>query len=117
MKNKAEVEERMSFTKYSKCEISNGANVWPKRLSALRAAAKCVGAKVVRSLYFGLVAQSPDGTLDQKGLRKAHRAGDVEWERGQGDGGRPGRGGDPFAMTAAIIWDFNMVGPFTKQIG
>ena len=45
-------------------------------LTALKAAARCMGAKVVQSLYFGLVAQSPDSTLNQKCLRKAYKAGE-----------------------------------------
>ena len=45
-------------------------------LTALKIAAKCVGAKVIKTLYFGFVAQSSDGTLDQKCLRKARKAGE-----------------------------------------
>lgn len=45
-------------------------------LTALKAAAKCMGAKVVQSLYFGLVAQNPESTLGQKSLRKAYKAGE-----------------------------------------
>jgi putative NADPH-quinone reductase len=44
-------------------------------LRELKTAAACVGAKPIKSLYFGLVAQSPDATLDQKGLRKCYAAG------------------------------------------
>jgi len=45
-------------------------------LTALKAAAKCMGTKVVQSLYFGPVAQSPDSTLNEKSLRKAYKAGE-----------------------------------------
>jgi len=45
-------------------------------LKELKAAARCMGAKVVQSLYFGLVALSPDSTLNQKSLRKAYKAGE-----------------------------------------
>ena len=45
-------------------------------LKALKTAARCMGANVVQSLYFGLVAQSPDSTLDPKNLRKAYKAGE-----------------------------------------
>ena len=45
-------------------------------LTTLKAAAKCMGAKVVQSLYFGPVAQSPDATLNEKSLRKAYKAGE-----------------------------------------
>lgn len=44
-------------------------------LKALKIAARCMGAKVQTSLYFGAVAQSPDSTLDQKSLAKAYKAG------------------------------------------
>jgi hypothetical protein len=45
-------------------------------LSALKTAAKCVGAKVDRSLYFGPVALKEDSTLDADSLRKAYAAGE-----------------------------------------
>lgn len=45
-------------------------------LRALKIAARCMGAKVVQSLYFGAVAQSPDATLDDKSRTKAYRAGE-----------------------------------------
>jgi hypothetical protein len=44
-------------------------------LNALKAIAQCFGAKVVARLYFGLVAQKPDSTLNQKDLLRAYRAG------------------------------------------
>jgi len=45
-------------------------------LRALKIAARCMGAKVGQTLYFGAVAQSPDATLDQKSLARAYRAGE-----------------------------------------
>ena len=45
-------------------------------LTALKIAAWCMGAKVQKFLYFGLVAQSEDATLDQKSLLKAYKAGE-----------------------------------------
>jgi len=45
-------------------------------LKALKIIAKCVGAKVAQTLYFGHVAQTPDSTLDQKSLAKAYQAGE-----------------------------------------
>ena len=44
-------------------------------LGALKAIARCFGAKVVARLYFGLVAQQPDSTLNQKDLARAYKAG------------------------------------------
>lgn len=44
-------------------------------LTALKAIAQCFGAKVVARLYFGLVAQKPDSTLNQKQLTRAYTAG------------------------------------------
>jgi multimeric flavodoxin WrbA len=44
-------------------------------LKLLKAAARCVGARVVRSLYFGLVAGTKDARLGEKALGKAHEAG------------------------------------------
>jgi len=42
---------------------------------ALKMAATMMGAKVQTSLYFGAIAQAPEGTLTQKDRQKAHRAG------------------------------------------
>ncbi len=44
-------------------------------LGALKAIAQCFGAKVVARLYFGLVAQKPDSTLNKKDLLRAYNAG------------------------------------------
>jgi multimeric flavodoxin WrbA len=44
-------------------------------MTALKGIAQCFSAKVVDRLYFGLVAQKPDSTLDQKQLTKAYAAG------------------------------------------
>ncbi len=46
----------------------------PRR--ALKLAARSVGARVVGSLHYSGVAQTPDSTLEEKGLRKACRAGE-----------------------------------------
>ena len=45
-------------------------------LKTLKIAARCVGAKVEKSLYFGPVAQTEDSTLDKKSLLKAYKAGE-----------------------------------------
>jgi len=42
---------------------------------SLKAIAKCVGAKVISQLYFGMIAQKPDYKLSSKELSKAYRVG------------------------------------------
>jgi len=44
-------------------------------LGALKAIAQCFGAKVIARLYFGMVAQQPDSTLNQKELARAYNMG------------------------------------------
>lgn len=44
-------------------------------LTALKTIAKCLGAKVVKQLYFGLVAQHPEATLNEKDKVIAYAAG------------------------------------------
>jgi NAD(P)H-dependent FMN reductase len=44
-------------------------------LGALKAIAQCLGAKVIARLYFGMVAQHPDSTLNKKDLVRAYSAG------------------------------------------
>jgi NAD(P)H-dependent FMN reductase len=44
-------------------------------LGALKAIAQCLGAKVIARLYFGMVAQHPDSTLNPKQLTSAYAAG------------------------------------------
>jgi len=44
-------------------------------LIALKAIAQCFGAKVIARLYFGLVAQQPDATLNKKDLMRAYKTG------------------------------------------
>lgn len=43
---------------------------------ALKIAAWTAGTKVQTALLFGLAAQTPDATLDEKGLQRAYRAGE-----------------------------------------
>jgi hypothetical protein len=47
----------------------------PNALSVMKAAAKCMGAKVIARLYFGLVAGEKDRKLHPKALAKAFEAG------------------------------------------
>jgi multimeric flavodoxin WrbA len=59
----------------SACPALMGRILMPNTLGVLSAAAKCIGAKVVKRLYFGLVAGDRDQKLDSKVLRKAREAG------------------------------------------
>jgi putative NADPH-quinone reductase len=52
-----------------------GRLLMPNALGIMKSAAKCVGAKVVRKFYFGLVAGTRDHRLSDKALRKARKAG------------------------------------------
>ncbi len=47
----------------------------PGGKKALKLAARTVGAKVQTSLFYGMVAPTPDATLGEKEREKAHRAG------------------------------------------
>jgi len=44
-------------------------------LGALKAIAQCFGAKVIAMIYFGMIAQQPESTLNQKDLARAYKAG------------------------------------------
>jgi multimeric flavodoxin WrbA len=44
-------------------------------LTALKAIAQCFGAEVIARIYFGMIAQQPDSTLNQKELARAYSAG------------------------------------------
>jgi hypothetical protein len=49
--------------------------IMPGPRKALKIAAEAMGAKVRTALYYGAVAQGPGGTLSEKDLHKARRAG------------------------------------------
>jgi len=48
----------------------------PGSLGTLKKGAKVMGAKVIKSLYFGPVAGREDSHLSEKALRKASKAGE-----------------------------------------
>jgi putative NADPH-quinone reductase len=52
-----------------------GRLLMPNALSVMKAAAKCMGAKVIAKLYFGLVASEKDQKLGSKTLARAFEAG------------------------------------------
>jgi len=60
----------------SACPAFIGRIAFRGTLGLLKAAAKCVGAKVTKSLYFGPVAGREDSQLSEKALLKARKAGE-----------------------------------------
>ena len=60
----------------SACPGFIGRILMPGALSALKKAARGMGAKVVKSLYFGPVCGREDSHLSEKALLKAHKAGE-----------------------------------------
>ena len=60
----------------SGCPAWLGRIIFRSVLSILKAAAKCVGAKVVKSLYFGCICLTEDQQLSQKAIHTARKAGE-----------------------------------------
>ncbi len=60
----------------SACPAFIGRILMPGALSALKKAARIMGAKVVKTLYFGPVCKQEDSQLSEKALAKAHKAGE-----------------------------------------
>ena len=60
----------------SACPAVLGRILMPNALSLQKKAARVMGAKVVKSLYFGPVAGRQDSQLSEKALRKARQAGE-----------------------------------------
>lgn len=60
----------------SACPAIIGRFLMPEALGALKRAAKCMGAKVTKSLYFGPVAGKEDSQLSERNMAKARRAGE-----------------------------------------
>lgn len=59
----------------SACPAFVGRILMPNALSILKAAARSVGAKVVKKLHFGFIAGKKDQKLKEKALSKAYEAG------------------------------------------
>jgi multimeric flavodoxin WrbA len=81
----AQVAPKLRVTKPDKVAVTVTASACPAFLAkilipgpprALKNAARMVGARVIKSLYYGGVARTADATLDEKGLLKAYRAGE-----------------------------------------
>lgn len=60
----------------SGCPAWLGRIIFAAALRVLKAAARCVGAKVVKSLYFGGICQKEDQKLTEKAVLAAHKAGE-----------------------------------------
>jgi multimeric flavodoxin WrbA len=60
----------------SACPAFIGRILMPGALSMMKKAARVMGAKVVKSLYFGPVCSDKDSKLSEKALLKAQRAGE-----------------------------------------
>jgi multimeric flavodoxin WrbA len=58
------------------CPAIIGRILMPDTLRIMKKAAKVMGAKVVKSLYFGPVSGREDSQLSEKALHKAHKAGE-----------------------------------------
>jgi FMN-dependent NADH-azoreductase len=59
----------------SACPAFIGRILMPNALSVMKGAARCMGAKVVKRLYFGLAAGEKEQRLSEKALSKAREAG------------------------------------------
>jgi len=60
----------------SGCPAWLGRRIFSGALSVLKAAAKCTGARVVKSFYFGCVCLKEDQKLTEKAILAAHKAGE-----------------------------------------
>jgi len=60
----------------SGCPAWLGRIIFSGALSVLKTAARCMGARVVESLYFGTVCSSEDSQLSERALLKARKAGE-----------------------------------------
>lgn len=59
----------------SGCPAFIGRILMPNALGVLKSAANCIGAKVIKKLYFGTVAVRKDQMLTDRQLKKARKAG------------------------------------------
>jgi multimeric flavodoxin WrbA len=60
----------------SGCPAWLGRIIFSGALSVLKAAARCIGASVVKSLYFGMVRRNENSQLSEGALLKAYKAGE-----------------------------------------
>jgi putative NADPH-quinone reductase len=75
LRNKQEDKKAIIITS-SACPAIIGRFLMPNAIGTLKRAAKCMGAKVTKSLYFGPVAAKEDSQLSKKALLKARKTGE-----------------------------------------
>jgi NAD(P)H-dependent FMN reductase len=69
------IDKKAVIVTSSACPAFIGRILMPNALSVLKAAAACLGAKVVKRLYFGMAAEQKDQELGKRALQKAREAG------------------------------------------
>ena len=72
----AKADKKAVIVTSSACPAFIGRILMPGALGTLKKAAKVMGAKVIKSLYFGPVARREESQLSEKALRKARKAGE-----------------------------------------
>ena len=72
----AKADKKAVIVTSSACPAFIGRILMPGALGTLKKAAKVMGAKVIKSLYFGPVAGREDSQLSEKEVRKARKAGE-----------------------------------------
>ena len=72
----AKADKKAIIVTSSACPAFMGRILMPGSLGTLKKGAKVMGAKVIKSLYFGPVAGTEDSRLSDKSLRKARKAGE-----------------------------------------
>lgn len=72
----AKADKKAVIVTSSACPAFLGRILMPNALGTLKRAAKVMGAKVTKSLYFGPVAATEDSQLSEKALLKARKAGE-----------------------------------------
>jgi len=73
----AKADKKAIIVTSSACPAFFGRILMPSALGTLKKAAKVMGAKVIKSLYFGPVAGKEDAQLSEKALLKARKAGEA----------------------------------------
>ena len=81
----AKADKKAVIVTSSACPAFIGRILMPGALGTLKKATKVIGAKVIKSLYFGPVAGREDSQLSEKALRKARKAGEELVRRARTD--------------------------------
>jgi len=74
--NKNKMNKKAVTVTSSGCPAWLGRIIFSGATSVLKAAARCIGARVVKSLYFGMVRREENSQLSERALLKAYRAGE-----------------------------------------